>query len=313
MTNMALLDVSLASDNAGDHVITQAVDAAFAGMNLNGWSVRVPTHRRPRLRAIRKLADADTIILGGSNILSSNLVNHHQWRLWPDLMMALRHRVIFCGVGWNHYADSFSAVSQHAIKWMAKPGVLHSARDAYTTSKLQTIGLDVANTGCPTTWSLQKVSARPSPSDGAIVTITDYRRDHEVDRKWLMKLLEVFSRVRLVPMGESDAQYAHELSVRGVEILSHGLDTLNGVLHEDVVHVGTRLHAGVRCLQRNRPSIVFAVDNRAAEISRDTGLPIANRTDPEFLSKIDWNADIELDIPTEAISRWKNQFADELR
>lgn len=307
---VSLLDVSLASDNAGDHVITHAVDAAVAPLLPEGWWSRVPTHRRPRLREIAKLWESDIVVLGGSNILSSHLENHHQWRLWPDLMLAIRNKVVLCGVGWNRYDSSISAASRSAIRWMAKRDAIHSARDEYTTSKLRSLGLRVVNTGCPTTWSLQDVPPRPAPADGAIVTVTDYRKNHKLDRTWLESMVREFEQVRLVPMGESDAAYARELAVPGVKIARHGLDSLDEILEGDVIHVGTRLHAGIRCLQRGAPSVVFAVDNRATEIARDIGLPVAHREDPSFLGRLDWNAPISLNLPVRNIQTWTTSIGE---
>lgn len=308
MTKVGLLDVAMSTDNAGDQIITDAIEREVLDHLGSRLVARVPTHVRPTLRDIVSLSKCNVVFLGGSNILSSRMENHHQWRLWPDLMLAIRKKVVFCGVGWNQYSDVPSSLTKHALRWMALPGALHSARDSYTAAKVASIGLAVTNTGCPTMWGLDRIPTM-STNTRPIVTITDYRRDHVVDRAWLATVVAHFGEARLVPMGLSDVEYARELNVAGVEVLPRGLETLDRVLTDDVVHIGTRLHAGIRTLQRRHPSLVFSVDNRAVEISNDTGMPIADRRDTDSLVHVIGSSfPSVLNIAHEQIGRWKDEL-----
>ena len=80
---------------------------------------------------------------------------------------------------------------------------------------------------------------------------------------------------------------------------------------EDSVYVGTRLHCGARFLQQGRNALIIAVDNRAAEIKKDTGLPVVLRNDFETIRSwleglTDW---APINLPLDAIKQWKQQFA----
>jgi hypothetical protein len=64
-------------------------------------------------------------------------------------------------------------------------------------------------------------------------------------------------------------------------------------------------------MQLGRNALIIAVDNRAAEIKKDIGLPVVLRDDLHTIScwlagLTDW-APIEL--PLDAIKQWKQQFA----
>jgi hypothetical protein len=64
-------------------------------------------------------------------------------------------------------------------------------------------------------------------------------------------------------------------------------------------------------MQLGRDALIIAVDNRAAEIKKDIGLPVVPRGDLHTIScwlagLTDW-APIEL--PLDGIKQWKQQFA----
>ena len=43
--------------------------------------------------------------------------------------------------------------------------------------------------------------------------------------------------------------------------------------------VGTRLHAGIRALQKGNQALILSVDNRATEINKDINIPVISRFD----------------------------------
>lgn len=305
MKTIGYLDVSLESDNAGDSVISQSIQRNFLNDIDNVNIVAVPTHTRPTRAQLKALGNTDIVILGGSNILSSQLENHHQWRLWPDLMLAIRNNTVFCGVGWNEYAGSISKASKHAITWMSKPGFTHSVRDEYTRKMLATAGVGSTNTGCPTMWSI-KTTKKHTQENRAIITVTDYRQDHQLDRNWIEQVKAIFDEVALVPMGWSDANYARSLDIRDIEILPYGIESLNESLSPNTVHVGTRLHAGIRAHQVGQPSLILSVDNRAKEISADTGLPVVPReSNIDIKESLEYLGRNRIEMPHDAVAAWK--------
>jgi polysaccharide pyruvyl transferase WcaK-like protein len=95
-----------------------------------------------------------------------------------------------------------------------------------------------------------------------------------------------------------------------IVIVEPSLEGVTRLLREgDIDYVGLRLHCGVIALQHKVRSLVVAVDNRASEISRDTGLPAVARDDLAAIEKwIEGSQAVELSLPFAAIGVWKAQF-----
>ena len=62
------------------------------------------------------------------------------------------------------------------------------------------------------------------------------------------------------------------------EILDRSLSSYDECLiNYSAVMVGTRLHAGIRALQKGNSALILSVDNRAIEIKKDINLPVVSR------------------------------------
>jgi hypothetical protein len=65
----------------------------------------------------------------------------------------------------------------------------------------------------------------------------------------------------------------------------------------------------VHCLLAGKRSLIMEVDNRSAEISRDTGLPTAKPEDMEAVRRwIQGPTPLRIQMNGEAINRWRAQF-----
>ena len=75
-------------------------------------------------------------------------------------------------------------------------------------------------------------------------------------------------------------------------------------------YVGTRLHGGIHAMNMGCRSLMLAVDNRASEIAKDTNLPVLPRGgNLDVLEERICSAwETQIDLPTTAIRKWKNQF-----
>lgn len=269
------LDVSKGSENAGDQIITQAITTHVLERSGVG-AVRVPTHQHPSFSEKRSLFRSRTVLAGGSNLLSSHMERHRQWFVTPDLALAMRGKVILCGVGWWQYQSEPCYYTERLLKWILNPSALHSVRDSYTAERLGGLGFKAVNTGCPTMW--QTVRTRPNAAGTVVATLTDYLKNPENDRRFLQELSSMYGAVRVVAMAQEDVDYFATLDVpENVRMAGVGLATLDHELSTADEYVGTRLHAGVRALQIGVPAVVIAVDNRATEIARDTALPVIPR------------------------------------
>ncbi len=97
-----------------------------------------------------------------------------------------------------------------------------------------------------------------------------------------------------------------------MEYISPNLHSLNETLSlKDIDYIGTRLHAGIRALQYKKRTLILAVDNRAAEISKDINLPVIDREKVDQIeSWINSSYKTEIKLPEQNIERWKKQFID---
>lgn len=280
--------------------------------NSKDWS-RFPTHIRPSLSQIRRMRAADLLVAGGSNMLNSHMERNRQWLVTPDLAVAMAGKVVLCGVGWWQYQSAPCAYSRMLLKRLLSREAVHSVRDSYTQRMIESLGFRAVNTGCPTMWSLATVEGPFSRHSTVITTITDYNRDPERDRRMLQLLRGAYSKVLLVGMAREDLEYFdQDLRVSGVDVAGWGVDTLNRALDSEVDYFGTRLHAGVRAMQKSRTAGVLAIDNRATEIASDTGLCVLTKSElanDDCIDKLmDRAALMRLRIDTDSIAAWKTSF-----
>jgi hypothetical protein len=191
----------------------------------------------------------------------------------------------------------------------------HSVRDAYTKRQLIVAGVpeaNIFNTSCPSLWDLPPVR-RLASLDTLIVTLTDYNRSPAADQRFLWEAVQRFTRVLLWPQGTRDDEYARSLAVPGVGRIARTVDALRCELRNpNAAYAGTRLHAGALALQCGAPTLILAVDNRATEIRRDTGLPTIRRED--FRALVSWLASptsSEIRLPAEK-DLWLEAFENSL-
>jgi polysaccharide pyruvyl transferase WcaK-like protein len=98
-----------------------------------------------------------------------------------------------------------------------------------------------------------------------------------------------------------------------VELINPILEDYDNILaSDDIEYVGTRLHAGIRALQKKKRTIIVAVDHRALEKKKDFNLTVLDRNDVHLLEgMIDDTFKTEINLPLENIKAWKNQFNEE--
>jgi hypothetical protein len=163
---------------------------------------------------------------------------------------------------------------------------------------------NIFNTSCPSLWDLPPVRRLDSP-ETLIVTLTDYNKSPAADQRFLWEAIQRFTQVLLWPQGTRDQEYARSLAVPGIRLIDRSVDALRYELSKpNAVYAGTRLHAGAVALQCGAPALILTVDNRATEISRDTGLPTIRREDSHAL--VSWLANptsSDVRLPAEK-ERW---------
>ncbi|KAB8317849.1 polysaccharide pyruvyl transferase family protein [Tolypothrix campylonemoides VB511288] len=306
------------SSNLGDLIIQEAVERELNKIFGSKNFIKFSTHAaltKQEIELIRN--DCFLTLVGGSNLLSSNMNEYRQWKIGLKTAFQLK-KAILLGVGWWQYQDSPNLYTQILLKTtLARKGI-HSVRDSYTKDKLQQIGIkNVLNTGCPTMWQLAAIHPENFPvakSDNILLMLTDYNKDIQLDKKMLKLLFSKYEKIYFWPQGRHDAKYISELISElksPVIILEESLASLDQFIHSGISfdYIGTRLHGGIKCLCAKKRALILEIDNRAKEIARDTQLPTTERANLEYISKwIDGSSFPNIKLDLAAIEQWKNQF-----
>ena len=329
MSKIALLDPSLPeaagleADNLGDCIIYDAIKGVLADLFPTEEIVRFPTKRSLTRDEVDLIKQCRLIFLGGTNLLSGNLAAYNQWKINSSIISMLRppavSGVVALGVGWWQYQEHTTLRTRLFYRRVLHSDLIHSVRDEYTRSKLSALGVaKVVNTSCPTLWSLDGQSTRRIGQESIAFALTDYNQVPEVDNALIALLLEHSSRPLIFfPLGRGDIEYITSLSGyranrSRITLMKRSLDELAAVASDErVSYVGTRLHCGIRFLQSGRGALILAVDNRASEIHRDTGLPAVPRRDIDSIrawlcGERDFGP---IRVPVKDIADWKAQFA----
>lgn len=314
MSAPVILDTAQNSDNCGDQIIMEACMHQLQGELDPCGLQHIPTHRFPTDDERRCLRESQTKILCGTNILSGHMRQYGLWRLGADV--APYRGTLLMGVGFDstdQHCDNYTKQLLHTI--LSASG-LHSVRDSFSEKMLSAMGIkNVLNTGCPTMWDLTPEHCATIPTAKAanvVCTITDYNRDAQNDKAMLDILLKSYETVYLWLQGRDDLEYVRELGYEDkLDLIGPTLEAYDAVLElPDLDYVGTRLHAGIRALSKGHRSLIVSIDNRAACISADTGLPIIRREDVAVALEKQLHGKISTNIimPWEAIAQWKSHI-----
>ncbi len=317
MKQIVLWSPSAGSLNLGDGVITDGVKKQLGFILKGNMVVEVSTHFPVDYYYGRLFRDFDYKFVCGSNLLKSSFLGlKSQWNVKP-WQKSIVGPAILVGVGWWNYNNKPNFYTRSLLKAILSKNHLHSVRDQYTEEILKSIGItNVVNTGCASMWDLTPEHCALIPTEKAanvVFTLTDYRKDIPNDTLLVESLLRNYQRVFFWPQGTGDMKYFESLAIDHprITIVDPTLEGYNRLLEseQDIEFVGTRLHGGIRALQKKKRTIIIAIDNRAIEKHKDFNIPIVLR---EECSKLDelllQPFSTEIHLPLAAIQRWKDQF-----
>ncbi|WP_431293726.1 polysaccharide pyruvyl transferase family protein [Pedobacter sp. P26] len=314
--SVGLVNTSIGTTNLGDIIIFDAVYKHLREVYPDAFLTHYPSQIHRDYDARLSMAGEDVIFVGGTNLLSSNMQSRYQWKIDPLDKFFLKNKVVLMGVGWWQYQSKPDNYTKALLKSILSDKYQHSVRDSYTKEMLNSIGINnVINTTCPTLWELSpekcNVVNRLKAKD-VVTTLTFYKRDDAADLKLLNLLMDNYENVYLWVQGIDDVGYLKELlpDSSRITLVSPSIEAYNEILSKDnIEYLGTRLHAGVRAIQRGVRTLIVAVDNRAIEIGKDTNLNVIERSNLdlayEFINN-SYSTDIKL--PNENIMEWKKQF-----
>lgn len=312
----ALYSIDVTSPNIGDQVISRAIHRELCLIFGESTEiVAIPSHQYPRRRSLKLLEDAEYVFVGGSNLLWFRWLLPASWKIGP-LGLAYYRSLILLGVGWGSYDIKASAYGRWLCSVILSQNHVHSVRDSFTCDianrDLQVP--KVSNTACPTMWCLTEdliASIRTHKGDECIFSLTDYSKDPQLDGQLIRDLSKLYGgRLLFWPQGDGDLDYCRSLGYTGHAIdrsLSSFLQLLSSGTQFD--YVGTRLHAGVLCLEHRVRSLIISIDNRAQEIAADTGLPAVARSDRASILKwVEGDTVARIRLPANEIDQWRQQF-----
>lgn len=314
METIAVVDTSICGDNLGDEIIMDAVNGIVSELFPEAYIFRVPSHEALSDRTRSFLKRSEWCFVGGTNILSSNMHRYGLWRLTKkDAELYGQIRTTLLGAGWIDYSAPPTSRTRGFLRSAFRPDLLHSVRDTYTLNHLAKIGIRGLMTSCPTTWSLTPEHCAKVPrarAKDAIITLSAWRESANADRAFVEVLRKHYSKLFFFCQSQEDYRYFASFGWQDIAPISPTLKSYDRFLEEhDVDFVGTRLHGGIRALQKGRRALVLAVDNRATEIAKDTGLPVVSRDDSGEIERwIEAGAPTKINLPLKAIEDWKAQF-----
>ena len=311
-----LIDTSIGTSNIGDQIIMDSINSKINLISKNKNIFRISSHQKPGFNGKRLIKNSSYQFICGTNLLGYSFLKRDQLRIGL-LESGLSKNFILLGVGWRQYNNKINYFNKFKIKSLINKNNIHSVRDEFTKKKLEKLGFDnVLNTCCPTTWNLTNehmLSINFKKKEKVIFTLTDYNKNIDLDKKLIEILSRNYQELYFWEQGLKDLQYLKSLNlkkIKNIKIVQPNLGELDKLLtNEKIDYVGTRLHAGIRALQKKQRSIIISIDNRAKEISSDIDLKIIERKNIDFLESFiyDENPYI-LKIPFKEIEKWLNFY-----
>jgi polysaccharide pyruvyl transferase WcaK-like protein len=318
LKKITILDTDITSSNLGNEIIMQGVFDFLHSSFQNDYLMRLECTDQIGPMSKKYILSSDLSFIGGSNLLTSQ-INQYKQIGFSFLDSFKIQNMILIGVGWWQYQNEPNLISRNFLRNLLSNRITHSVRDEYTKEKLTKIGItNVLNTSCPSTWNLTETHCNEIPkikSDKAVFTLTDYNHESKFDSRFINMLIKKYEKVYFWPQGWNDMEYIKSLNIEDLEsikIVPPYLKSFDDLLeNNDIDYVGTRLHAGIRAIQKKRRALVLSIDNRASEISNDIGMNVVPREDIEKIEFFITNEQkTSIKIPHKNIDAWKAQFID---
>lgn len=314
--DLGIINPSIGTSNLGDLIIYDAVIHELRSLYPDDLFTNYPSQLHTTFDAQKLMSEKDLLFVSGTNLLSSNMDKQFQWKIGPSHKIFLEKKVLLMGVGWWQYQSKPNRYTIDLYKRIFNDRYLHSVRDSYTLSMLQDIGIsNVVNTTCPTLWGITTSSCERISlvkARNVVTTLTFYKADPLLDKRMLQILVENYEVVYLWVQGIEDVSYLKSIypDFAKIRLVSPSVEAFSKILEDpSVEYLGTRLHAGVRAIQKGLRTLIVAVDNRAVEIGRDTNLNVIKRENiEEMLNFIDLPYRTNVILPEKKIQEWKGSL-----
>lgn len=314
---ISVYDTTICDDNLGNQIIMDAINPVIEKVFRNAFIIKLQYLEKFGQASHRHIGESKYTFFGGTNALSSQMNRYSQMGF--TLADAMRvNNVVLVGVGWWQYQKEPNLYTRYLLRRILHRDVIHSVRDEYTKHYLQSIGIEnVVNTSCPTVWGLNLAHCASIPDHKnrkAVCTLTDYNQNPVSDAAFLRLIIEKYEHCYLWLQGAGDREYFDSLGLPAgaIKLIPPKLRAYDQLLiGEEIDYIGTRLHAGIRALQRGRRALILGIDNRALEIGKHIGLNVCDRKDIDAIFHFCQGGEAtRLSIPEEEIQHWQQQFVE---
>jgi hypothetical protein len=278
--------------NLGDGFILQAIERLLGRVDpANVISPRVA----PAPEALERLRDSRLILIGGANQLND------EYRIWPDLtaedLRRSSFRFVPIGVGIHGDPDraaGMSAVTKEMLELVHERTEFSSWRCPITLGYLQQNLPKLSDrfllTGCPVMFDRPLLESRSFSDADRVVAVTVTERGNFLKRE---KVILQFV-ARRYPRSEKILVLHQDVAASGrffdpVRRLRRSAEKLgftvvaprsvaqgSAIYDRADLHFGSRLHAHLTMLSRNKKSFVVAVDDRAKGMADLFGFPLCD-------------------------------------
>ncbi|MHB1456407.1 MAG: polysaccharide pyruvyl transferase family protein [Armatimonadota bacterium] len=321
MNNILLLDTSVSSDNKGDDIIMECVKHELEFLTKGNFVLNAPTHLSPfnpyeiwkNSYQVRIHKNCIYKFVCGTNLLAPNMLSRFpQWNLNIFNYQAAQG-CILVGVGAKS-GDKINLYTRLLYRKLLNKNYYHSVRDKRSKALVEEIGLKAINTGCVSMWMITPEFCKTIPTNKAskvVFTLAGISEKDERDQRLIDILKTNYATIYFWIQGISDYEYLNNFNnIEDIIIIPPDINTYKDILMgDDIDYVGIRLHGGIYAIRHKKRSIIIAIDERAREISRCTGLNCIEKDQFDILSDM-INSEIRTDIkmPLDEINRWKAQF-----
>ena len=288
------------TSNSGDaliaHALRQALERHFGLCEFED----IPAIKRGqpadvaiglcRANIARNNAEADLVLIGGSNLLEPRKIRstndcNFPLEIDPDALPSLRVPLLLAGMGtgssFGKSVRSYSPRAQQTLHWLFSNALGHAVRDETTVERLGQIGIATHCTGCPVTFLTPRPVAAQDSRLPLLVSFPPARILKRFGGTSFMRLAMRYVgwlRTEGVPLvvtlhDETDWPAAQSWVLPGIDIFcAQNMHELIARFEESRGVVGFRLHASLLALGLGKPIVPVSFDWRGRAFVETFGL-----------------------------------------
>lgn len=289
------------TNNIGDHFVQRGIeavvrrirpDASIELFDVNNRGTDRAEYGLTRRAIERANAEADAIVVGGSNLYEGNYRWHWGIHLETEALEKLRVPLLLLGIGsgsaFRGPLHSASKQATYEIKLLNQHARLSGARDVITLNWLNKLGISKAQlTGDPATF-IFNAPLQTRPAGRVLIVMPPRRFWRSIHQFWKVRrhgramFKALVSLARALPAGGQEVVVAcnDPLDLPLAQSLFYGTEIICPQSPEDYFEliakssavVSGRLHSAVAALSLGVPFVLMNVDQRTEGFIRTYGL-----------------------------------------